>query len=150
MTVPDYSDPTPAYVQIADDLRSLISAGIYQPGGRLPSNKALTEKYEVADGTIRQALDTLRAEGVIATRSTRGTFVVSRPAADMRPAPRAVAEQLADLAERVKDYPDLRARVDRLEANLMDLYNRLGFEYPHGGEHDNGKKAAAGRGRGRR
>lgn len=68
----------------------------------------------------------------------------------MRPDLKAVSEQVAELAQRTEEYPDLRARVNRMEANLMDLYNRLGFEYPHGGEHDNGKKATAARGRGRR
>jgi hypothetical protein len=40
----------------------------------------------------------------------------------------------------VKEYPALRAWVGELEANLMDLYARLGYDYPHGGEHDSEEK----------
>lgn len=150
--MPDYSDTTPAYVQIADDLRGQIRAGAYDDAeGKLPSNKDLSEKYGVADGTIRSALELLRSEGTVETRSTRGTYATGKPAADRaRLNLQTVGEQLAELEERTADYPDLRARVDLLEANLMDLYSRLGYEYPHGGQHDNGKKAAARRGRGRR
>jgi DNA-binding FadR family transcriptional regulator len=148
--VPDYSDPTPVRQQIAEDLREQIRAGKYAPGDRLPANIALAEHYGVATETIRSALGDLRAEKAVETRSTRGTYVTDVRPAGPPPDLSAVGEQLASLADLTEDYPDLRARVDRLEANLMDLYSRFGFEYPHGGEHDNGKKAAAGRGRGGR
>lgn len=79
MKVPDYSDATPVRRQIAEDLRDQIRAGTYAPGSRLPSNVALSERYGVATETIRAALEELRTEGIVATQSTRGTFVVSRP-----------------------------------------------------------------------
>lgn len=149
MPVPDYADPTPAYLQIAADLRDHISAGAYDANeGRLPSNKALTEKYGVADGTIRQALEELRSEGIVATRSTRGTFVADKKAAGTPTDRRAVSEQLAalrqetgGLAERARDYEDLRSRVGRIEAILVNLHKRLGFPNPYGGAHDSAEKA---------
>ena len=78
MPVPDYADPRPAYMQIADDLRGQIEAGKYGPGDRLPSNRLMSEQYGVAAETLRQALDVLRGEGLIATQSTRGTFVLRK------------------------------------------------------------------------
>ncbi len=145
MAVPDYSDATPAYVQIADDLRRLIRAGVYRPGDKLPSNKDMSEAYGVADGTIRSALELLRDEGTVATRSTRGTFVAEEPpGAD--PDLKAVAEQVAALAERAQEYEDLRAKVNLIEAGVMTLCRKAGVKYPNGGAHDNTEKAP-GRGR---
>lgn len=144
MPVPDYSDPTPAYVQVADDLRDLIAAGTFdENGGRLPPTRELAgEKYyKVADGTIRQAIKRLRAEGIVETRSTLGTFVVSKDAAAGRPDLSTVAGQVTELAELTEGYADLRAKVNLMEAVVMTLCRKAGVEYPHGGASDNAKKA---------
>jgi GntR family transcriptional regulator len=82
--VPDLADPRPPYLQIADDLRRRIKAGL-KPGDRLPSVSEMSQTYTSAPATIRHALDELRDEGLVATQSTRGTFVlrqVPKPAAD--------------------------------------------------------------------
>ena len=91
MPVPDYADPRPAYIQIADDLRGQIEAGKYSPGDRLSSNRLLSEQYGVAAETLRQALDVLRGEGLIATQSTRGTFVLRK--SGERPSDRATSAE---------------------------------------------------------
>ena len=44
-------------------------------GDRLPSERELADTYEVAVGTIRQALDELRRRGLVATLAAKGTFV---------------------------------------------------------------------------
>lgn len=158
MAVPDYSDPTPAKTQIAGDLREKIRAGAYPPDSRLPSNVALAKIYGVAPETIRSALDEMRAEKIVETRSTRGTYVTSVPAAErVRLDLKTAGEHLADLDRRVEGYDDLRARVEqldarigRIEADVLYLYERDGIEYDHhGGEHDDAEKAA-GRRRSRR
>jgi GntR family transcriptional regulator len=147
--VPDFSDPTPARKQIAEDLREQIRAGKYAPGSRLPSNLALSKHYRVAPETVRAALAELGGDGLVVTQSTRGTFVVSRPPASGEADLKAAGERLTELAERVEGYADLRAWVAELEANVMDLYNRFGFEYPHGGEHDSEEKPSRRRRAGR-
>lgn len=141
MPVPDYSDPTTVRKQIAEDLRGQIRVGKYAPNGRLPSNKALAKHYGVAPETIRSALDELRAEKVVETRSTRGTFVTEVRPAGPPPDLKAVGERLAHLTERVEEYEDLRAEMGKLEADIRYIYDWLGIEYPHGGEHDGTQKA---------
>jgi DNA-binding GntR family transcriptional regulator len=136
MRVPDYADPTPAYQQIAADLRARIKAAEYNLGGRLPSNKALVTAYGVSEGTVRAALDELRAEGIVATQSTRGTYVVGMP---RKPADDDSAMAIAQMRDEVRDFgrrmdalgpEELRAALVRLELNLIDLYGKLGFDYP--------------------
>lgn len=61
----------PRYRQIAEELRTAITEHSYGPGGKLPSEGALAEQYEVSRGTIRQALMLLRHDGLVTSR--RGT-----------------------------------------------------------------------------
>jgi DNA-binding GntR family transcriptional regulator len=131
--VPDYADERPAYVQIADDLRSKINSGEYVPGSRLPANRVLTDHYGVATVTLRQALEVLRQEKIVATQSTRGTFVLRKPreptSADSNPAlPGAAMERVESLES---EMADLRKQVGRLQAQMMDLYHTRGQSYPY-------------------
>lgn len=112
MPVPDLADPRPPYQQIADDLRRQIRAGRFQPGDRLPSNKAMAETYQSAPETIRRALSVLRDEGLTATQSTRGTFVL-RLVADPEPSPEYV--RLTEVLD------DVVGRLGKVEARLADL-----------------------------
>ncbi len=78
MTDGDARDhPTPIHRRIAQSLAAAIEAGDYPPGSRLPSEASLVRELGVSRGTLRQALATLRAEGLIEAVPTRGTFVRS-------------------------------------------------------------------------
>ncbi|MFF4749071.1 GntR family transcriptional regulator [Streptomyces sp. NPDC002514] len=59
------------YRKVAADLREAIAAGEYGSGGRLPAESVLAERYGVSRGTVRQALSSLRADGLVTSR--RGT-----------------------------------------------------------------------------
>lgn len=74
MTV-DHLDPTPLYEQLAAVLRHMIQSGEIQPPDLLPSESQLQQTYAVSRGTIRRALDILKAEGLVVTIAGRGTFV---------------------------------------------------------------------------
>lgn len=127
MPVPDYSDPRPVYVQIADDLRRRIRAGEHSPGDRLPSNRELSERYGVATETLRQSLAVLNREGLVATQSTRGTFVLKAPsehAGEDGPS----AARMATIEHELEA---LRRRVARLHAELIELYASTGRVYPY-------------------
>ena len=117
--MPDYADPRPPYRQIADDLRGQIKNGRLKPGERVPSNKALSERYSVATATIRSALDELRNEKLIQTQGTRGTYVLRVPA-EPEPSP---AEQLRQLMSR---FEDVAQRLEKLE-------RRVGSDLQHDG-----------------
>ena len=53
------------FAAIAMALRGDIHAGALAPGSALPSEAQLTARFGVSRGTVRQALATLRAEGLI-------------------------------------------------------------------------------------
>jgi GntR family transcriptional regulator len=65
----------PAYLQVADAIREQIQSGHYPPGSQLPTEQQLRQTWGVSVGTIRVALDQLRAEGLIVSRRGSGVFV---------------------------------------------------------------------------
>lgn len=67
------------YREVADDLRRAIEGGGYPPDSTLPKQKELAEQYGVNLGTIRKAVATLEAEGLVTPVRRRGTVVRSQP-----------------------------------------------------------------------
>ena len=53
-------------------------ASRHAPGRALPSARLLSQQYEVAIGTVKKAIELLRAEGLVRTVIGRGIFV-TRP-----------------------------------------------------------------------
>jgi DNA-binding GntR family transcriptional regulator len=70
---------SPAYRQIADDLRRRIRAGEFAPGDRLPTRKQLAAHYRVSDQVPVSAIRVLAAEGLVESRHGSGTYVLQRP-----------------------------------------------------------------------
>jgi GntR family transcriptional regulator len=68
----------PRHAAIAQALREQIRSGELTPGAPLPSEARLTSRFSVSRGTVRQALASLRAEGLIA--GGRGRVPVVRRA----------------------------------------------------------------------
>jgi GntR family transcriptional regulator len=68
----------PPWRQLAALLREQIEIGDMPPGARLPSILRLGPEHGIATGTVRKALDALKAEGLIETTPGYGTFVASK------------------------------------------------------------------------
>jgi DNA-binding GntR family transcriptional regulator len=102
MEVPDYSDPRPVKVQIADNLRDRVASGAYAPGDKLPPVRELAMEYHVVTGTVRDAIDVLRREGILQTRSTRGTYVLKTPSEQPPSEYAIVIGRIDELAEEVR------------------------------------------------
>src|SRR3954453_12233435 len=64
----------PPSARIAAELRRRIASGELAPGARMPSTRAIVQRYGVAMATATKALTTLRHEGLI--RSVRGVGTV--------------------------------------------------------------------------
>lgn len=77
--------------QIARQLREAITAGVWAPGERLPTEQELADTYDVARATAREALKLLSATGLVqSTRGGQGGTFVTAPDAEE------VANQLGD------------------------------------------------------
>ncbi len=71
----------PRYLQIAQTLRERIASAGHGPGERLDNQRSLAREFGVTLMTLRQALDLLERDGLIARRHGLGTFT-ARPAID--------------------------------------------------------------------
>lgn len=71
----DRGDDKPPYRQIANMLRDAISSDQLAAEERLPSEAELIQHFGVARMTIRQAIQLLRVEGLVASQHGRGVFV---------------------------------------------------------------------------
>lgn len=67
------------YRDVAEQLRSRLAEGEVEAGGALPSEAELGEEYGVSRVTIRRALETLRADGLVRSRRGSGWFVAADP-----------------------------------------------------------------------
>jgi DNA-binding GntR family transcriptional regulator len=74
----DRASSLPPYVQIADQLREMITSGRLEPGARLPSADFLVQDVGIARLTARKSLKLLRDEGWAYVSSGMGTYVAKR------------------------------------------------------------------------
>jgi DNA-binding transcriptional regulator YhcF (GntR family) len=132
-------DATPASARIAAELRRRIASGELAPGARVPSTRAIVQRYGVAMATATKVLTTLRHEGLIRSVPGVGSVVAGeaptrtaeRPAR-RRSAPAAAlgAEAIVAAGIAVADAEGLAALSMRrvaaeLDAAPMSLYRHV-------------------------
>jgi DNA-binding FadR family transcriptional regulator len=64
-------------LQIADQVRSLIAAGEFPRGSRLPAERELAKRFGVSRPTLREALIALEVEGYVDVRPGSGIVVTT-------------------------------------------------------------------------
>jgi DNA-binding FadR family transcriptional regulator len=70
-------EPRRLYVQIADQIRSLITVGEFPPGSRLPAERELAKRFGVSRPSMREALIALEVEGYVDVRPGSGILVTT-------------------------------------------------------------------------
>jgi GntR family transcriptional regulator len=68
----------PVYLQIVENIRGSIAAGVYRPGEVLPSLRALAASLKVNPNTVQRAFDELLRLGLVEPRRGLGMFVTRR------------------------------------------------------------------------
>ena len=68
---------TPLYKEVKRLLTETISAGEWKPGSAIPAEWKLAERFAVAVGTVRKAVDELVNENILIRQQGRGTFVAA-------------------------------------------------------------------------
>ncbi|MBI3526061.1 MAG: GntR family transcriptional regulator [Betaproteobacteria bacterium] len=71
------SPGVPLYREVKRRITESVRHGEWPPGGAIPSESKLCERFGVSMGTIRKAVDELSAEGFLIRQQGRGTFVAS-------------------------------------------------------------------------
>lgn len=110
---------------IVDRLSTAISLGLLRRGEQLPVENQLTAMFGVATATVRDALQTLRNQGIIETRRGRsgGTFIIGSP----RPNLDALRERLLNLSmAEIRDMEDEQVATAVAAVRLI-----IGRAFPH-------------------
>jgi DNA-binding GntR family transcriptional regulator len=94
-------DRRAAHEVLADTLRADIAAGRLGPGDRLPSVRKLAELHDLAPGTVQQALNALRRDGLVVGSRGQGTRVADQAVAKVPPSLEELAETVDQLSERL-------------------------------------------------
>ena len=111
-------EPAKATDQVIQRISEAISSGVLNPGDRLPPEAELAEQLEVAQMTLRQALDILRSRGYIETIRGRngGSFITKQGIKFSDPA----ASTNVRLKE-LQDLIDFRMAIENEAAALAAL-----------------------------
>lgn len=110
--------------QVADQLRAAVDRGELAPGSRLPSEFELARRHGVNRHTVRAAIASLAAEGLLATRQGAGS-VVTAPGRMSYPIRRRtrLGEGLRDQTSEIRS----RLLAAAVETASMDVEARLGL-----------------------
>jgi DNA-binding FadR family transcriptional regulator len=76
-------EPRRLYLQIADQIRSLIAAGEFPAGSRLPAERELAKRFGVSRPSLREALIALEVEGYVDVRPGSGVVVLTSNSATL-------------------------------------------------------------------
>ncbi len=71
----NYKSGKPPYLQIVEQIRHAAAAGALLPGEAVPTIRSLAERLEVNRNTVAKAYTELEREGIIETKTGRGSFV---------------------------------------------------------------------------
>ncbi|MFQ5960251.1 MAG: FadR/GntR family transcriptional regulator [Candidatus Methylomirabilales bacterium] len=68
---------TRVYEDIVAQLKELIAHGKLRPGDQLPSERELSEMFQVSRASVREAIRALESVGLIEIRQGEGTYIAS-------------------------------------------------------------------------
>lgn len=72
-----FTDNTPIYTQIMEQVKIAIAMGTYAPGSKIPSVRDLAVQFGVNPNTIQKSLTKLEEQGYLYTENTAGRFVTA-------------------------------------------------------------------------
>jgi DNA-binding GntR family transcriptional regulator len=113
---------TPAYLQVAAELRRQITSGALPVGEKIPSMTQLRELYSVSNTVIRDALNELRREGLIVGQQGKGVFVQEIPSP---------SDKVSDEAKMIHERLDaITKTVRRLDERMAALEQAAAQDSP--------------------
>lgn len=90
---------TRLYQDIVGQIQGLLADGRLKPGHQLPSERELSELFQVSRASVREALRALESMGFIEIRSGEGTYVASTVESFLSPLAFAIQEERDALRE---------------------------------------------------
>lgn len=104
-------------VKVSEELRGQIAKGRYKTGERLPSEAQLTQEFGVSRTVVREAIASLRSDGLVEPRQGAGVFVLEPAPVERRPFHNVDLARVSSLIEML----ELRTAVEGDAAGLAAL-----------------------------
>lgn len=104
----------PIVSQVEVRIRAMIENKIYRPGMKLPTEYEFCEMLQVGRGTVREALRTLQAKGLVEIKPGRGAFVAESEPVDANP-----IVWLVQNKKELRDSIEVRNALEPLAARKM-------------------------------
>jgi len=98
----DPKSGVPPYLQIAQQVRQALVAGVLVPGDQLPTVKEVVTRLAINPNTVFKGYRELEREGLVQGRPGAGTFVLRRPPGPPPGTHAALARSLARWVERAR------------------------------------------------
>ena len=87
------------YEDIVAQVRGLLADGQVKAGDQLPSERELSDRFQVSRASVREALRTLESMGLVEIRSGEGTYVAASVETLLSPLASAILQQKDVLLE---------------------------------------------------
>jgi GntR family transcriptional regulator len=114
----------PIYVQIVDQVESMVSVGMLSAGDRLPSIRAVAEYHRIDYNTVARAYTELDRAGIIRTARGVGTHVTDSLSDDALKASRQ-SKLLETVSKDIKDLIALGFTVDEIRTAFDECLKAL-------------------------
>ena len=98
----DPKSGVPPYLQIAQQIRQALVAGVLAPGDQLPTVKEVVTRLAINPNTVFKGYRELEREGLVQGRPGAGTFVLRRPPGPPPGTHATLARSLARWVERAR------------------------------------------------
>jgi GntR family transcriptional regulator len=98
----DPKSGVPPYLQIAQQIRQALVAGLLVPGDQLPTVKEVVTRLAINPNTVFKGYRELEREGLVQGRPGAGTFVLRRPPGPPPGAHATLTRSLARWVERAR------------------------------------------------
>jgi GntR family transcriptional regulator len=99
----DHRSGVPPYLQIAQQVRQALVAGVLAPGDQLPTVKEVVTQLAINPNTVFKGYRELEREGLVEGRPGAGTFVRRRPPGPPPGTHAMLARSLARWVERARE-----------------------------------------------
>ena len=119
------TDGRPMYLQIVEQIKSLVAAGVWESQRPLPSIRGMAVSLGISVITVKRAYLELERDGVIVTRHGKGSFVAERAESASEVG---VQEIDRHLVEAIRVARRLGVDDDELTNRLGELLNRKAGE----------------------
>ncbi len=103
--------------RVAKQLRERIQKGDFAPGTQLPTENALVDQFGVSRTVIREAISSLRVDGLVTAHQGRGVFVCE----DISQQPFRLCSQNLNEKEHIEQAMELRMCMEVSNAELAAL-----------------------------